>query len=228
MTMLAPAAAREPAAHPAERSVPPPLAASPLMRAGGYEVYRGLLDPRGYLELMLAEALAGREAAEEHAVDGSDGTEGRGGVPARRFLSASGGPVQDAFYAAPWMTEMLSERAGAPVTPTSSRGTYTYYARPGDHLALHLDVELCDIAVITCLHTRLPTAGHGGVLRLWPGCTEEPLSAVAAGGERGSVDLWLGRGDTVALFGGFVPHQVLPIEGTQSRIVSVLCYTAHP
>lgn len=217
---------------PSARGSPPPgevaaaLAASPLLRRGGFDVFEGMLDG-AMLRSLLAEAQENRAAAQASDVLADDGEELRGGSPARRFLSASGGPFQDAFYQAPWMMELLGELLGMGVAPTGGRGTFSYYARPGDYLALHRDVEACDVAVISCLHDE-PLEGDGGSLRLYPGRIAEPLSSIRRSPEWGALSLRLLPGQTLVLLGGLVPHTVLPVAPGQERIVSVLCYQALP
>lgn len=218
---------------PLPGEIPAALAASPLLRRGGFDVFQGMLD-RAMLRALRAEALESRAAAQPNDVLADDGEEVRGGNPARSFLSASGGPFQDAFYQAPWMAELLGGLAGTRVVPTGGRGTFSYYARPGDFLALHRDVEACDVAVISCLQDGClqdgPGArdGGGGSLRVYPGRIAEPLSAIRRSPERGAVVLRLLPGQTLVILGGLVPHTVLPVAAGQERIVSVLCYRALP
>jgi hypothetical protein len=112
------------------------------------------------------------------------------------------------------------------VTPTGERGTYSYYVRQGDYLALHRDVEACDVAVITCVYESALNVGGG--LCVYPDRIHEPLSAIRAAPERGMVSVPLRPGQTVVMLGGIVPHHVLPMAQGQVRIVSVLCYRALP
>ena len=204
-------------------ALPRPLVGSPLLRRGGYAVMDGLIDEttrRAFLE----EAARCYPAARESAVAVSEPVEGRGGNPARRFLSAPGGPLQDAFFQATWLRATLWELVGLPVEPSSQRGTFTYYVRPGDHLALHRDVETCDLAVVTCLHDSLGPSAAGGTLRLYPSRWVELLAAIRASPEQGAVGIRLRPGQTIAMLGGIVPHDVLPVAADHQRIVSVLCY----
>ncbi len=210
---------------PSALSIPVPIARSPLMRRGGYAVVADLLDDAGR-RMMLSEAMELAAAAKASHVPFPDGEEFRGGQPARRFLSASGGVVQDAFYLAPEMIRFLSRQAGVPLLPTGGRGTYTYYVRTGDHLGIHRDIVSCDVAVITCL-SDTSGAGDAGKLTLYPGRVSEPLSAIRANPDLGAVKLRLALGQTLVMFGGVVPHSVRPIAPGQMRIVSVLCYRAH-
>lgn len=206
--------------------IPDPMAGSPLLLRGGFDVFEGLMDGP-FQAALLGEAVACRSAATPNEVAVDDLEEVRGGSPARRFLSAEGGPLQDAFYQAGWFREQLAEWVGMPVEPTGFRGTFTYYARPGDYLSLHRDIEACDVAVISCLSDG-PEAGDGGSLLLYPGRTAEPLSAIRSSPEKGALRLRLLPGQTIVLLGGIVPHAVLPVGEQQARIVSVLCYRALP
>jgi hypothetical protein len=215
-------------------AIPDPLLGSPLMQRGGFAVVEGLLSPRTLADL-LAEAQRRRQAAQLSDVAAADGEEGRGGRPARRFWSTLGGEVQAAFYRAPGMAELLSAWADMPVGPTGSHGSYSYYDRAGAFLGIHRDIETCDLAVITCLCDRLEGAaaataatGEGGSLCLYPGRSQEPLSAIRRSPGEGTLGVRLKPGQTLVLLGGIVPHAVLPVAAEQARVVSVLCYRAGP
>lgn len=175
---------------------------------------------------MLAEALALQSTVRAHEASVTRADEWRGGAPARKFLSAPGDQVQDALYHAPWLRAWLAETVGAPVVPTGARGTYNYYARPGDYLALHRDIETCDLTVITCLYDNAADTDWGGTLRLYPHRNNEPLSAIRATPDQGSRLLRLHPGQTLTMLGGIVAHDLLPLAGDQLRIVSILCYIA--
>jgi hypothetical protein len=203
--------------------IPAAVAASPLMKRGGFDVFEGLLDAHG-LALMRSEAERMRSMARVSEVAASDGEEVRGGSPARRLASAPGGSVQDAFYGSSWVLGVLNDVAGVPLVPTGGRGTYSYYVRPGDHLALHRDIVTCDLAVITCLRDRYDAAGGGGLLHLYPERHAEPLSAIRAAPDRGAVPVRLGPGQTIVMFGGIVPHLLTPVDAGQERVISILCY----
>ncbi|HEX8129812.1 MAG TPA: hypothetical protein VF527_11980 [Pyrinomonadaceae bacterium] len=211
------------AALHAAPAIPNSLRRSRLLSRGGFDVYEGLLD-ESFRKQLLAEALKHYVEALECDIPVSDKEEVRGGVPARRFLNAMGGPVQDAFYRAPWVLDFLRQLTAPSLVPTGVRGTYSYYVRTGDFLAIHRDIQTCDLAVITCLQDGAAVEGDGGSLCLYPERFLEPLSAVRSTPEEGALRLRLDVGQTIALCGGIVPHTLLPVAEGQERIVSVLCY----
>ena len=210
-------------ARHAPSAVPAGLRRSRLLSRGGFDVFAGMLDER-FREQLLAEAIERHVEALECDIPDSDGEEVRGGRPARRFLHATGGPVQDAFYRAPWVLDFLRRLTAPTLVPTGERGTYSYYVRTGDFLAIHRDIQTCDLAVITCLRDGAEVEGDGGSLRLYPERLEEPLSAVRSTPAEGALTVRLGVGQTIALCGGLVPHALLPVSEGQERVVSVLCY----
>jgi hypothetical protein len=192
------------------------------MREGGFAVYAGLVDG-GVRARLLDEAWNLASASVESRVAVSDGEEGRGGCPARKFLSGPGGPAQQAFYRSPGVLCFLRTITHRSLERTGEAGTYSYYARPGDFLALHRDIVTCDVAVITCLSDS-PDTRTGGALALYPDRIFEPLSAIRATVPQGARYVRLEPGQTIVLYGGLVPHELLPVENGQVRIVSVLCY----
>ncbi|HUQ30777.1 MAG TPA: hypothetical protein VM095_01600, partial [Pyrinomonadaceae bacterium] len=206
-------------------ALPSSIRNSRLMRTGGFEVFEGFLNREGF-RLMLAEAVRLSSDAYVSDVPDSDEEEVRGGTPARRFRSVPGGCVQEAFYQSPWLIKFLSERCNTPLTPLGGRGTYSFYAQTGDYLAIHRDIEACDLAVITCLYDGPRREGHGGALCLYPTRLFEPLSTIRATPERGALVIGLKPGQTIVMFGGIIPHTLLPVSTGQTRIVSVLCYRA--
>src|SRR3954462_12408999 len=112
----------------ATREVSGGLRRSRILSRGGFDVYEGLLDER-FRRQMLVEAVALYCESSECDVPVSDGEEVRGGTPARRFRNRGGGPVQDAFYRAPWVIDFLRGHTDSSPVPTGRRGTYSYYAR---------------------------------------------------------------------------------------------------
>lgn len=194
-----------------------------LMRAGGHAVYRGMVDAVLHARLV-AEALEAWRAAEDATAREDRADEQRGGMPARAYRTAHGGPAQDAFYQAPWLAALLGDLSGLAVTPTGMRGTYNYYARPGDHLALHRDVRRCDLTLIVGLTAHDPLASGGGMLRLYPGRCGEPLSEIRRSPWQGARDVALAEGDALLLLGGIVPHCLRPVGPSQSRVVSIMCF----
>lgn len=199
---------------------------SPLMRKGGWATFDHI-PGAGACARLLAESRLCLHGAVATAVATSDDEEVRGGSPARRFISAPGGAEQAALYRSPETTRFLSEICNAPVRPTGEGGTYTYYARAGDHLSLHRDIVACDIAVITSLLDRHRDGSSGGGMRCYPSRQHEPLSRIRATPDHGVVNLRLPVGSTMVLFGGLVPHLIEPLAAGELRIVSLLCFRVY-
>ena len=194
-----------------------------LMKQGGYAVFEGLAAPTTQRAL-LRESVRLAPTAAFNSVRDTDFEEARGGKPCRKLLSASGGPVQDGFYHATYVKEFLEEVVQLPILPTGSRGTYSYYARPGDYLGLHRDIETCDVAVNTCLFDGASRDAQGGVLALYPERIFEPLAHVDSTPDQGIVRIRLLPGQTIVMIGGAIPHAVEPVGPGEVRIVSVLCF----
>jgi hypothetical protein len=208
--------------RPSGLDIPHTLQRSRLMQRGGYEVLPALFEGSWY-DALTSEALRAVSRAEETWVRHSDHEEGRGGNPARRFLTVAGGAVQTALYQSGVMQDLLSSLTGLPVRPTGEGGTFTYYVRPGDFLSIHRDILTCDVAVITCLFDN-GRSHAGGKLCLYPDRLHDPLSAIRKQPIRGARAFRLEARQTLVLFGGVVPHCVLPVTSDQKRVVSVLCY----
>jgi hypothetical protein len=206
-------------------SVPHPIRDSTLMRAGGCAIFRDIPGV-AICKRLLAESQRCLRNAVFNNVAVSDNEEIRGGNPARRFISASGGEEQAAFYHNPETARFLAELCNAFVCPTGERGTYSYYSRAGDHLALHRDIVTCDISVITCLLDRHHTGNTGGLTCLYPTRQHEALSRIRAAASKGAINVRLPVGSTMVIFGGVVPHLIQPIAANELRIVSILCYRA--
>jgi hypothetical protein len=176
---------------------------------------------------LAAEAVVNLRLATPVQVEQSDTHNGRGGNPRRQLLSAPGGPVQFAWYHSAALRTTLETIAGAPLRPTGGGGTFSYYVRPGDHITIHRDILTCDFTLITCL-LHSAGEGHGGHLVFWPSRRDEPLTSLRAKPGPGAELLELKTGESAALFGGLIPHAVLPVQAHQRRIVSLLCFEALP
>jgi hypothetical protein len=194
---------------------------SRLFAAGGYLLVRELFDEETLRDLR-AEADSVRIGAERMLVGESDGAEGRGGFPARALRSGPGGELHWALHGCEQMMDTLAGVCGLKVSAAGS-GTYSYYEKTGDFLAVHRDELQCDIAVITSLNTW--TAGRAeGELVVYPDFMREPLSVVRAAGTSAGRSVPLDRGHTIILLGGIVPHEVVPAGPGQERIVAINCY----
>ena len=208
---------------------PPPLEApwlrqGPLFRSGGVAVYDGLID-RQIFAALCAEAQANYASADRQICDvlTSDNCDWRGGVPPRQLSTAGGGPVQDEFYRSPHLRSFLSEVCGGPVRPAGSRGSYSYYVAPADHLGLHLDILTCDVTVINVLTDSAPD--NGGSLAVQRGSVGVPLSVLRRLAHHDEQVVKAPAGSTIVILGGLVPHRVLPIT-TGQRVISALCFEA--
>lgn len=189
------------------------------MSNGGFAVYEGLVSEEIYSEGMTAFSAASDQESRE-----PDHEEIRGGTPQRKLLSSGGGIVQDAFYRTRWLSEFLSNECQLHIHPSGTRGSYSYYARPGDFLGIHRDIETCDIALISVLHDNSSPDEQGGTLIMYPDRLQEPLSYIRNNPSTGAVGLKLMPGQTIVLLGGIVPHQILPVTQEQIRIISILCF----
>jgi hypothetical protein len=204
-------------------TVPSAIRDSPLMKKGGCAIYKNF--PSGLVCAgLLAESRLCLSGAVATAVATSEDAQERGGNPARRFISASGSDEQARFYHDPKTARFLARLCIGLVCPTGECGTYTYYARPGDHLALHRDIETCDIAVITCLLDRHRRGSAGGLTRFYPARQYEMLSSIRATPDVGAVSVRLQVGHTMVMFGGVVPHLIDPLGPGELRVVSILCF----
>lgn len=203
--------------------VPNHVRKSPLFKQGGFAVYAGLLSAQWH-QAMLIEAQTLMPYAKENKSTQPDPEEVRGGTPPRAFLSTTGGSVQHTFYHSPNLKAFLKQVTGLPVRVSGMQGTYSYYARRGDYLSLHRDIETCDLAVITCLKDSGQIQDSGGRLCLYPSRCYELLSQVRATPAQGLVQVHLKPNHTIVMYGGIIPHWVTPASHSQMRITSVLCY----
>ena len=200
---------------------PEEVVSSRLFAAGGYFIVSGLFDEET-LAGLCAEAERSRAEGIRQSLAESDGTDGRGGSPARAYRSSGGRELHWGLHGSPEMAATLERLCGARLVPTGS-GTYSYYEESGDFLALHRDILQCDVAVITCL-TPAAAGGPTGELTIYPEFIREPLSTVRAAGRQYGQPVVLDRGHTVVLLGGLVPHEVTPTCAGQERIVAINCY----
>lgn len=195
---------------------------------------QGILLMDGFLladtfDNLRAESLSFLDYAHEHRAEVDGANEQRGGTPAMSLRIGSNGPLLSAFYSHPSMLSMLTHITGMEIKPSSSRGCFNYYMQAGDHMSLHRDVEGCEVTVITCLVEDCVQAGSkGGMLRLYPERCHEPISSIRAKPEEGALTLRVQPSQTLVMYGGSIPHQLLPIEVGQRRIVSALCFSATP
>lgn len=196
-----------------------------LLHEGGFKLVDEVPGGTALLRMILRESLdaAARADRQEHDADTADE---RGGAPARRLFSSGGGDAQQALYSCRQFLGLLADTVGADLHPSGPGGSYSYYTRPGDHLALHRDIVECDVAAITCLCDS-GARGDSGALQLYPSRIADPLSAIRATPRRGRVAIHLRPGQTIVLLGGYVAHATAPVAAGQRRVISVLCYRGH-
>ena len=207
---------------------------SPLVtRWGGFATYSGLLNATQFamLQQEAKDAYSTARPQEWWGPDREDDydrrlTTDRRADPRRMLLLGDGGPVQSTNYLSAQLSQFLSRECRMIIRPTSTRGSFSYYTRPGDFLGLHRDVETCDISVITVLHDESSSMSRGGALVLYPGRITDALSAIRARPYVGAQTIKLSLGQTLVMFGGVIAHRVLPVVQGQRRVVSVLCFRA--
>ena len=197
------------------------LRGSALLQAGGYGIYRGLVEP-GWLAAMLAEAMSGEKRIDQ-VVDAADVEQVRGGAPAREVVCVEGGPVQDELFASAPLQQFVANQVGLPLQPCGARASYSIYTGPQSHLDIHRDVSGCDIALVTCLRDSHPFAGDGAV-DLWLDDLTTPLSEIRSYTEHGRSRLALAPGDSMLIHGGLIPHRIPKPGINRMRVVSLMCF----
>ena len=201
------------------------LVAGPLAQAGGVAVFGGVPDAVT-CHALADEAHRLYPGSSRQLLREDDGAQGRGGMPSRALQTAGGAEVQDAVYAAPALHAFLSAQCGVPIAPSGNRGSYSFYVEPGDYLGLHLDVDTCDVTLITVLQDDTDPRDPGGGLGVYPGALGSRLGPVRAAGGAGMSVVKARPGESIVILGGLVPHQVLPLGPTGQRVVSALCFSA--
>jgi len=201
-------------------SLPAPVAESRIYRNGGILILE--LPRAEVIDELREEALLVRADGSRNEWSGPDVIEERGGNPSRAFAAAEAGQVQWNLFSGAAMVKAVTDACGLDVEPSGS-GTYSYYEQPGDFLALHRDIEHCDLTVITCLRDT-GRAERSGVLLVYPEHINRPLDTARQAGRTAAIAASIRAGQSAALLGGFVPHEVFPMADGQERIVSVMCY----
>lgn len=201
------------------------LSAGPVGQAGGVAVFDGLPDSAICAKL-LREALGVYGSSSRQVVPTGDNAPGRGGCPPRALNTAGGGAAQDEFYASPWLHAFLSQQCGAPVTPTGNRGSYSFYVAPGDYLGLHLDIDSCDVTLITVLSDDAGPDDPAGGLLVHLGAFGGTLDQARRSSGQGTALVKAQAGQSIVLLGGLLPHETVPLGGSGQRIISALCFRA--
>jgi hypothetical protein len=201
------------------------LLQGPVGSAGGVALIDELPDQR-LLGALLEEALACYPGADRQDVTDDDNAAGRDGTPARHLYTAAGGPVQDALYAAPWLSDYLSSVCGATITPSGSRGSYSYYVHDGDYLGLHLDIETCDVTLVSVLRDDAGQQDSSGGLLVHARHLGSELHSVRSAPKDGLGLVKATPGQSIVLLGGLLPHETVPISPGRPRVISALCFVA--
>jgi hypothetical protein len=198
------------------------ISRSRIFANGGLLPLANLFPPS---DLDRLEAEASRASAEGHRNElAVSGAGERGGSPERAFTHASGGMAQWTLFSAASFVARLGEVCGLDLAPTGG-GSYSYYEQEGDFLGLHRDIVTCELTVVTCVRTAGVKPGAGSLL-VYSDYMNAPLARARAAGRGAARQAPIGRGESVALLGGFVPHEVTPMLNGQERVVSVMCYRA--
>jgi hypothetical protein len=194
-----------------------------LTECNGFGLYEGVPDPYTFNALFSEASELYPSALVQESWE-PDVEERRGGKPRRSLLTSTAGPIQDAWYASTYLRRFLSAQIGLPVRPTGNRGSYSFYARKGDFLDLHRDIDTCDVSVITVIHDNSAATEDSGALVLYPSRIGEPLSAIRARPDDGAKPIKIVPGQTIIILGGVTPHRVIPVAEGQVRIISALCF----
>jgi hypothetical protein len=201
------------------------LCTGPVGTAGGVAVLPQILDPTTF-HALASEAHSAYPNSTRQLCDHADETDGRGGTPRRALQTAPGGPVQDALYSSPSLHSLLSNHCGTRISPSGNRGSYSYYVQPNDFLDTHLDIDTCDVTLITVLQDDTDPSNPAGGLAVYPHHFGASLARIRAVPQSGVAVIKAPAGSSVLLLGGLVPHRVEPLPPEGQRIISALCFRA--
>lgn len=196
---------------------------SPLCQNGGFAVFDQIITPELHTAL-LQEAWNVLPRGKREDVEHPDSEEWRGGCPPRRFTTVPGESQLDSLYHSETVKDLLRHLIGFPISPSGQRGQYIFYSKCGDHISIHRDIQSCDVVMITCLFDSRPREPLGGTLYFYPDRHNEPLSLIRQTPGQGCVGIKLTMGQTIILFGGMIPHGIIPMAPEQTRVVSTLCF----
>ena len=97
---------------------------------------------------------------------------------------------------------------------------------PGDYLGLHLDIDSCDVTLITVLRDDTGPDDPAGGLLVHLGAFGETLDQVRRSPGHGTALVKARAGQSIVLLGGLLPHETMPLGDTGQRIISALCFRA--
>ncbi len=196
------------------------LAGSPLLAHRGWLRLR--LIPDTVLPKIADEAFRYRASAVESVIEEPIDDDPRHGHPDRRLESAPGGAVLSALYLSDALSRLLEALTATPWRPSGPQASYSYYRAQGHYLGLHLDVDVCDLAVIVGVSDEGPGAGSAN-LCLYPDRAGEPLADIREN-RSGQIQVAIPPGDAVILLGGVIPHEVRPVRSGRCRIIAPMCF----
>jgi hypothetical protein len=199
----------------------PEISRSTIYVQGGFLLLPHLL-PFEDLNKLEAEAKRARSRGQRNVWSLPGGADERGGNPDRAFRTGPGEETQYNLLAAPGLVTRLAQACGLELAITGG-GSYSYYEQPGDFLGLHRDIVRCELTVVTCVRSDGAEPG-AGMLLAYSNHMNAPLARARGAGKAEATPVPISRGESVALLGGFVPHEVTPMLPGQERIVSVVCY----
>jgi hypothetical protein len=209
----------------------PEISRSTIYVDGGFLLLPNLFPPED-LNKLEAEAKRARPRGQRNVWSLPGGADERGGNPDRAFSTGPGAETQYNLLAAPDLVARLAQACGLELAITGG-GSYSYYEESGDFLGLHRDIVSCELTVVTCVRSdgAEPDAGMlgagmlgSGMLLVYSNHMNAPLARARGAGKAEATRVPISRGESVALLGGFVPHEVTPMLPSQERIVSVMCY----
>ena len=189
------------------------------LREERYSSLEALFSDDELIELRREAELRALDARPWSSTGYSVSRKGRLDSPRRHRTGESGPRLRELHEGRP-LGDFLSEAVGAAMFPT--RAAYLYY-RPGDHVGLHTDVDVCELTLVVNVE------GDTGPLVLHPdlrGVTGDSLRALSEatnGFPAGGLPQPLPHGGALALLGSSVPHHRPPV--TTPSTIATLCYS---
>jgi hypothetical protein len=96
----------------------------------------------------------------------------------------------------------------------------------GSSISLHLDIDTCDVTLISILRDDSPPRDPAGSLLVHTVHLGADLDTVRQDPERGTAVALARPGQSIVILGGMVPHETIPVGDRGPRIISALCFRA--